>query len=336
MAQANLDELAGLSFLQPRDARTSPRHILRAAIGSVLVHLAVAVVVVSLPDVAPSREAPLITPDVRRAIPLVAPRYFDLTQKDPNRGKITRQLDVRSALAPAPAPVPATPYRPPALIPGPPAQSPPPAPVIEAPGAEIAANVPLPSGGPAPQLPPPAEKPKLAFESIAEAKARTQNSSIPVPRNTIQEAAQASARPLAGGTGVSVGDPLEQPPSIAFPNQLPSPARMGSNLQLLSDPTGVDFKPYLVQVLAAVRSNWMAVIPESARMGRRGLVLIQFIIDRQGQVPKLVIASPSGTSAFDRAAVAGISASYPFPPLPNGYKGDQIRLQLAFSYNMSR
>jgi TonB family protein len=96
---------------------------------------------------------------------------------------------------------------------------------------------------------------------------------------------------------------------------------------------GVDFKPYLVQVLTAVRRNWLTVIPESAHMGRRGQVLIQFIIDRRGAVPKLVIASPSGIEAFDRAAVAGVSMSNPFPPLPPGYQGDQIRLQLAFSYN---
>jgi len=105
-------------------------------------------------------------------------------------------------------------------------------------------------------------------------------------------------------------------------------------MQLLSDPLGVDFKPYLLQVLARVRRNWMAIVPESARSGRRGLVLIQFSIDRSGGVPKLVIASTSGITAFDRAAVAGISASNPFPPLPGSYKGDQIRLQMAFSYNL--
>jgi TonB family protein len=105
-------------------------------------------------------------------------------------------------------------------------------------------------------------------------------------------------------------------------------------MQLLSDPQGVDFKPYLLQVLTKVRRNWMAIVPDSARMGRRGLVLIQFSIDRSGGVPKLVIASTSGITSFDRAAVAGISASNPFPPLPAGYKGDQIRLQMAFSYNL--
>ena len=91
-------------------------------------------------------------------------------------------------------------------------------------------------------------------------------------------------------------------------------------MQLLSDPQGVDFKPYLLQVLAKVRRNWMAIVPDSARMGQRGLVLIQFSIDRSGGVPKLVIASTSGITAFDRAAVAGISASNPFPPLPAATK----------------
>jgi TonB family protein len=101
----------------------------------------------------------------------------------------------------------------------------------------------------------------------------------------------------------------------------------------MSDPLGVDFKPYLMQILALVRKNWFAVIPESARLGNRGVVQLQFIIDRSGQVPKLVIATPSGSQALDRAAVAGISASVPFPPLPNQFKGQQIRLQFAFRYN---
>lgn len=101
----------------------------------------------------------------------------------------------------------------------------------------------------------------------------------------------------------------------------------------MSDPMGVDFKPYLIRILALVRQNWFAVIPESARMGNHGVVQLQFIIDRNGQVPKLVIATPSGSEALDRAAVAGISASVPFPPLPSDFKGQQIRLQFAFKYN---
>jgi TonB family protein len=102
----------------------------------------------------------------------------------------------------------------------------------------------------------------------------------------------------------------------------------------MSDPMGVDFKPYLIQILAAVKRNWLAVIPESARLGRPGKVQLQFAIARDGRVPKLVIAIGSGTDALDRAAVAGVSASNPFPPLPSEFKGAQIRLQFTFLYNM--
>jgi TonB family protein len=119
-------------------------------------------------------------------------------------------------------------------------------------------------------------------------------------------------------------------------NLPPSPGRAGSALQLLSDPLGVDFRPYLLQILANVRRNWFAVMPESAKLGRRGRVEIQFSISRRGNVPKLVIVLPSGAEALDRAAVAGISASNPFPPLPTEYAGDVIRLQFTFLYNVPK
>jgi TonB family protein len=61
---------------------------------------------------------------------------------------------------------------------------------------------------------------------------------------------------------------------------------------------------------------------------------VQFAINRDGTVPKLVIAGPSGTEALDRASVAAISASNPFPPLPADFRGGQVRLQLLFKYNV--
>jgi TonB family protein len=122
-------------------------------------------------------------------------------------------------------------------------------------------------------------------------------------------------------------------PGVNLP---PSPGSQGSNMQLLTDPQGVDFRPYLVRILAVVKQHWLSVIPESVRLGRRGKVAIQFSISRDGGVPKLVIAEASGTEALDRAAVVGISASVPFPPLPAEFKGDRIVLQMNFAYNMPR
>ena len=157
------------------------------------------------------------------------------------------------------------------------------------------------------------------------------NSKLPQPTTSIQDSLK-NSKPGGGGTMAGgIGDSDLNVPNAS---QSASAGKIGSNLQLLSDAKGVDFKPYLIQVLTAVRRNWLAIIPESARLGRRGRVLIQFAIDRTGGVPKLVIAEGTGTDSLDRAAVAAISASYPFPPLPADYKGDQIRLQLAFAYNM--
>lgn len=136
-----------------------------------------------------------------------------------------------------------------------------------------------------------------------------------------------------GGGRQAVGDGIGGAASVGV---LPSgPSNSGSAVELLSDPRGVDFRPYLTQVLAAVRRNWFAVIPESARMGMtRGRTLIQFSVARNGSVPKLVIAKTSGAPPLDRAAVAGISASNPFPPLPQEYLGQDIRLQFTFLYNI--
>ncbi len=136
-----------------------------------------------------------------------------------------------------------------------------------------------------------------------------------------------------GGTRQAVGDGIGgSNSSVGLPG---GRSDAGSLVELLSDPRGVDFRPYLTQVLASVRRNWFAVIPESARLGMtRGRTLIQFSVARNGSVPKLVIARSSGTPPLDRAAVAGVSASNPFPPLPAEYLGQDIRLQFTFLYNM--
>jgi len=323
-------------FLRPWREPVTPRLFLRNSLGSIVIHVLLIVLIVSLPDVERAPYAPIMT-DVHKAVRLVAPKFYEPTQKAPNKGKVSRELDVRSA---EPAPQPQAPrYRAPSPPPGPIVQTPTPLPVptAEPPKIEIAAAPPPPP--PAvpttpPKPPPPqdqtAEKPKLAFEDIASQPVQTTrkpNSPVPVPSATVQDLARGAGGAMVG----DIGDSLTTIPNVS---QSPSAGRIGSNLQLLSDAKGVDFKPYLIQVLTAVRRNWMAILPESARLGRRGRVLVQFAIDRNGAVPKLVIAEGAGTDALDRAAVAAISASYPFPPLPADYKGDQIRLQLAFAYNM--
>jgi TonB family protein len=317
--------------------------IARAAVGSLIAHVLMIYAFVTAPETAFVGETPPPPVEARRLVPLYIP--VELTQRDPNKGRISHNLDVRSAAAPAsvpqaprfrapvPAPVPAVA---PAAPPEPPKAEPP---KIEA-VAEPAP--PPPPAGRLPQLapppPPPPEKPKLAFEEVGaqgplprSSFYTNPSSRIPDPRSAAESAARASVQPSQGSSGVVVGDVEEM---TASPSQAAVNGPVRSNLQLLSDAKGVDFKPYLMQALTAVRANWLAVIPESARLGRKGRVLVQFIIDRRGRIPKLVIAESSGTAALDRAAVAGISASS-FPPLPNNFAGEEIRVQMVFSYNLA-
>ncbi|MCS7026268.1 MAG: TonB C-terminal domain-containing protein [Bryobacteraceae bacterium] len=333
---------------------SDPKRTRASAVVSVLLH---AVGLLGLTQVEfrpPARRAvefPQIV--VRQVTPLAAPPrevLERLTQKAPNINRPSPELDLPGLIArperKAPPPVAALSPKPSSAIPAalPPLPA---APKIE---AELPQVAQLPPAGPglSPLAPPaverPPEKPKLSFESVSSGAFGTGNVSggprpsevkLDTPKPGVEQAvARVIQRP---GGRLVVGDDLEGPFTGAESfSQQAAPGRMGSQLELLSDPQGADFRGYLITVLSTVRRNWFAVIPESARMGRRGRTVIQFAIAKNGSVPKLVISSPSGAEPLDRAAVAGISASNPFPPLPAEFRGDHIRLQLSFSYNMPR
>jgi len=290
----------------------------------------------------PHRSEPVI---IRRVTPLVDP-LTEFTQKRPNEGKLTKQIDIASlqprdriqtpkgapsttrqaAARPAPVPAPVTPA-PPAALPEPPK--------IEATNRDLP-KVDLPQT----QLQPPpqiqaVEKPKMVLENVGGVPPNQRQ--IAIPNASVQEAIRQNARQVNPGGGIVVGDPGAGPGGIGEGINLPpAPGVQGSALELKSDPMGVDFRPYLTQILATIRRNWFAVMPESVKLGRRGKVGLLFSISRTGGVTKVTWAFQSGSDPLDRAAVAAISASNPFPPLPAEYKGDRVVLQLNFAYNMPK
>ena len=296
----------------------------RAGSVSIVVHVVTIVALLLVP-----RQVFQMKEEPRRVTPLIAPPV-ELTQTAPNRAKLSKEFNVESV---QPRPAIHIPRSAPAFT-QPKPSSPPsqPAPLPEPPKIEQQ------TGGPAPvvaaaQAPPPpqikTEEPKLAFETPGGGPVKNQGlGRIAAPSASVAEAVQSLARGGGGGGmvvgDVGVGDDV---------NLLPAPGRQGSNLELLSDPMGVDFRPYLLQLLATVRRNWFAVMPESAKLGRRGRVAVQFAIAKDGTVTKVVFGTQSGADALDRAAVASISMSNPFPPLPNEFRGNVIRLQFTFMYN---
>jgi TonB family protein len=277
--------------------------------------------------------------------PLIEPPT-ELTQKAPNKKPVSKEFDSVAELEtprvqiPQGAPSTSRPraFRP-LDVPQPTPQKAT-APLPEAPKVDTPPpRIDIPQIAQAPPQIQPVEKPKITLENVGgpPPPVAPGQSKVAIPNASVDNAIREAIKSTPSG-GLTVGDLDLGGPGGAGPgiNLPPAPGAQSSNLELLSNPNGVDFRPYLMQILAAVRRNWMAVYPESARLGRRGRVGIQFSISRVGAVPKLVIINPSGTESLDRAAVAGISASNPFPPLPSEYKGDRIVLQFNFAYNMPR
>lgn len=350
MLSIGLDESSALAHLLKDE---SPESVARRRWGLALSGIVHAIVVPLLGFISfqatSYRQAPEIVMPRVAVTPLVAPPLRQLTQKAPNTGNVSEEINLESLL-PRPKievspgmraqprqmaalpPMGATLGNKPSELIEAPKIDVPLSPVPQAPAAALGSPV-VPPVAEAPQAPAPA-KPEIRFERPGSVTGTARgNAQIPVPNASVSEAIRVASQGRGGG-GNQVVEDFSPPSPLGGASS--TPARSRGSVELLSDPNGIDFKPYLIQVLAAVKRNWFAVMPESARFGRRGQVRIQFAISRDGGVPKLVIANSSGFEAFDRAAVAGVSASNPFPPLPREFQGGEVRLQFTFSYNVDK
>ncbi|HEY7307709.1 MAG TPA: TonB family protein [Bryobacteraceae bacterium] len=306
---------------------------------SIALHFVLFLVAVQIPSIVGGRE-PAQTVVVHR-IPLYLPPDV-MTQKAPNRQKLSKEIDLADLLA-------AQQSRAQRAAPKPsvkrfelPKQSPAPRPLNspqilpEAPAVTLnQAPSPLPLGSPngiaAPPPPAPSTSP---FEDVGTQASPSAQLKLAPPKSGVQAAINGLAE-NANGRHLVISDDRPSEPSLGAPGSIGRPEGQHAAVELQSDPEGADFKPYLRQILAIVRANWRRVIPESARMGTlRGRTVLEFIISRDGSIPKLVTADPSGSEPLDRAAVAGLSMSNPLPPLPPDFKGLQVRLAFSFAYNM--
>ena len=192
------------------------------------------------------------------------------------------------------------------------------------PKSDITAPMPHPQDSPirAPQPLPDNPTPSLALPRFSPGKA-LQESMQEALKDGGSSSAQFGGPVPSGGGGIGGGGGGGQ-------------GYLGGGLQMLTPTEGVDFTTYLARVLASVKRNWYAVMPESARLGDRGKVALQFRIMRNGVVPDAepVMVGSSGKDPLDRAAVSSIRASTPFEPLPPAFSGPYIELRFIFLYNV--
>lgn len=298
-----------------------------ALAGTVAVHVLALALVLLMPvePVVHRRTRP-----VPRVTPLVDPPLV-LTQKAPNPNKPSATVSLDSPLQAPRLPQPKVAQSSPTPVPAPAPQPPAPKIVAEAPPKlEPAPPTNKPAGVlnnlPQPAAPAP-EEPKLVLETPSAPKPAVPTGRLAVPSAAVDQAVKNLAH--AGGSSNAVGDTV---PDI-YGSRSPSPGPPRASVGLKSDPMGVDFRPYLQQVLQAVKRNWFAVMPESARLGQRGQVVLIFGVNKEGKITKIVFSTESGAQPLDRAAVAALSASDPLPRLPAEYKGASVALQFTFQYN---
>ncbi|MGH9866526.1 MAG: TonB C-terminal domain-containing protein, partial [Candidatus Acidiferrales bacterium] len=219
----------------------------------------------------------------------------------------------------------------------------PPAPEPMAGPKTAAPPQPEPSRAAQPQAPAPQPaKPQPAFKPLTQMEnpPPKQKLNLDLPRlspgRALQENAQQALQHRSSSSSASFSEPMPLGPGAPLPSGAGGQGLLGSGVQILTPTEGVDFSNYLARLLARVKQNWYSVMPISARMGDKGVVVMRFHIMRNGDMPNTepALERTSGKEPLDRAAGAALTESNPFEPLPSAFTGPYIELRIAFLYNL--
>lgn len=117
----------------------------------------------------------------------------------------------------------------------------------------------------------------------------------------------------------------------------PPPApTFGSGLQILTPHEGVDFTDFSTHWLQAVKREWFEKMPESAKFGDKGKVVLRFGVEKDGTLvdQAVTVEVSSGKKALDKAAIAAIRSAAPFEHLPESFSSPNVQLRCEFTYNL--
>lgn len=173
------------------------------------------------------------------------------------------------------------------------------------------------------QQPPPTQQAQLETPNTGPASPQVRFGGTMSAGSALEQAARAAAQ-NRGGFGGDGGD---------YGLNQGKGGTLGP-LEVLSDTMGFDFNPYLTRLLHDVKETWYRLIPESAEM-KKGAVVLEFYIMKDGSVAGLKIVGSSGDPALDRPAYGSITGSNPFEPLPTNFPGPYLELRFKYFYNLN-
>lgn len=294
---------------------------------SMVVHALIILLLIFAPKLVPSGGVRVIPmQEKQESIFLDLPKDQQKIKAPPRTDKISDKDRIAMSRMPAPSKKelhklidPREPGRP---------KTPPPAPAQQA--AEMTPQQPAPQQGVAPlpqqQQPPkqtarleapPTPRPKIPFTMTS-------------PGSSLSQAIQSVAN-SRGNSSVPFG-------GGEYGSGLRPRVEKRGDLEILSDTLGVDFGPYMKRLRQTVQEHWDPLIPQSAMPPemKKGTVVIEFAILKDGRVAGLHIVKSSGDSALDRAAYGAITYAIPLPNLPSRFGGDYLLLRASFLYNPDR
>lgn len=124
-----------------------------------------------------------------------------------------------------------------------------------------------------------------------------------------------------------------KPAPVPGPAAPPPPAPLGRASGSAQGSGPVDLKVtdfpyayYVRQVQSKITERWQG----RALEGRQPVAV--FEIGRDGQVGRLKIEISSGNAYYDQIALRAITEAAPFPPLPEGFPGQVLRVHLGFNF----
>ena len=87
------------------------------------------------------------------------------------------------------------------------------------------------------------------------------------------------------------------------------------------DPQGADFSVWLSHFSDELRRNFIA--PQTLYLGFKGRVVVQFVVERGGEISSMQVLESSRTSSIDRSVTNALSSSR-LMPLPSDYRPPHV------------
>jgi TonB family protein len=90
-----------------------------------------------------------------------------------------------------------------------------------------------------------------------------------------------------------------------------------------------EYPDYLMELRDLIEQKWRPPTPKGTLK-----TTVFFKIDKTGKVVRIFIEKPTGNISFDSSAYNAVTECNPFPPLPEGYKNDNLGVHFDFIYQV--